>query len=322
MPAPEPIRIEGLTKTYRTALSRRSVRALDALTLQVGRGEIFGLLGPNGAGKTTLIKILLGVVRPSAGSATLFDLPVHLPQARQSIGYLPENHRFPDVFTAESLLTVYGRMGGVSPALLRERIPRLLALTGMTDWRKARIRTFSKGMMQRLGLAQALLNDPQIIFLDEPTDGVDPIGRREIRDILSTLKGEGKTIFLNSHLLSEVERLCDRIAILNKGSLVYEGNLENVGKVSVAYDITCAPIPEPLFVELAARFALTAGAPDLTGLARYHVEDLPLDRLNELIDRLRGAGITIQALLPQRRSLEDAFIQLLSVEGSIGGVRA
>ncbi|MEZ4700885.1 MAG: ABC transporter ATP-binding protein [Rhodothermales bacterium] len=319
MPETEPIRVEGLTKVYRSALSRRSVQALEALTLQVGRGEIFGLLGPNGAGKTTLVKILLGVVRPTQGSATLLGLPVQHPEARRAIGYLPENHRFPEVFTAEGLLQVYGRMGGVSPSLLKERIPRLLERTGMTEWRKARIRTFSKGMMQRLGLAQALLNDPQVIFLDEPTDGVDPIGRREIRDLLAGLRDEGKTIFLNSHLLSEVERVCDRIAILNKGALVYEGDLEHVGKTEVAYDITCTPLPETLFAQLQVTDGLQANEADAGGMGRYRLENASTERLNAVIDQLRAGGVAIQAIQPQRRSLEDAFIQLLATDSSIGG---
>jgi ABC-2 type transport system ATP-binding protein len=322
MPDPAPIRIEGLTKVYRHRLARRTVRALDAVSLEIRPGEIFGLLGPNGAGKTTLLKVLLGVVRPTTGRALLFDLPVHQPRARIPIGFLPENHRFPEVFTAEGLLFAYGRLSGVPPAQLREAIPRLLALTGIGDWRKARIRTFSKGMMQRLGLAQALLNDPNIVFLDEPTDGVDPIGRREIRDVLAGLKKEGKTIFLNSHLLSEVERICDRIAILNKGALVYEGDLAGIGKTAPAVELTVSEVPAPLLASLQASFIFHPLGPDAAGHPRFRVDEATPVRLDAVVDALRAGGVSIHAILPLRRSLEEAFIQLLTDDGTGGGLTA
>ena len=193
------------------------ITALKGVSLTVERGEIFGLLGQNGAGKTTLIKILLGIIRKTEGEAALLDRPAGTASVRRRVGYLPEDHRFPDYHTGASLLDFYGALLDVPARVRRKRIPAILELVGLKGRMHYKIRTYSKGMKQRLGVAQALLHDPDVIFLDEPTDGVDPVGRREIRDLMQTLKAEGKTIFLNSHLLGEVELICDRVAILQQG---------------------------------------------------------------------------------------------------------
>ena len=215
------IRVESVSKRY-----GRGAKAVDALrgaSLAVRDGEIFGLLGRNGAGKTTLVKILLDIVRPSAGGASLLGRPVRDPGARHEVGYLPEDHRFAEYQTAESALDFYAMLSGVPRSLRRRRVPELLAMVGLGKDARRKIRGFSKGMKQRLGLAQALLHEPRVLLLDEPTDGVDPVGRAEIRDVLLQLKNEKRTVFLNSHLLSEVERLCDRVAILERGQVVREG---------------------------------------------------------------------------------------------------
>ena len=190
------------------------IHALNGVSLTVQRGEIFGLLGQNGAGKTTLIKILLGITKKTDGQALLLDHPAGTASVRRRVGYLPEDHRFPDYHTGASLLNFYGALLGVPAGVRRKRIPEVLETVGLKGRMHYKIRTYSKGMKQRVGIAQALLHEPDVIFLDEPTDGVDPVGRREIRDLMQSLKEEGKTIFLNSHLLSEVEQICDRVAIL------------------------------------------------------------------------------------------------------------
>src|SRR5262249_16203362 len=202
-----------------------AITALKGVSLRVERGEIFGLLGQNGAGKTTLVKILLGLTRPTAGDATLLDQPAGTPPVRRRAGYLPEDHRFPDYHTAYSLLDFYADLLEVPRAGRRERIEQYLDKVGLKPRMHYKVRTYSKGMRQRLGVAQALFHDPEVLFLDEPTDGVDPVGRREIRDMMLALKADGHTVFLNSHLLGEVEQVCDRVAILRRGEVVREGDV-------------------------------------------------------------------------------------------------
>src|SRR6056297_1032838 len=213
---PPAIATLGLHKTYRSVFGA-DIDALHPLDLTVEQGEIFGLLGPNGAGKTTLVKLLLGIAIPSGGEGRLLGRSVREPEAREAVGFLPESHRFPDYLTAAQVLDHYGRIAGVDADERARRIPDLLNRVRMGKWADTRVRKFSKGMMQRLGLAQALLGAPDLLFLDEPTDGVDPVGRREIRDLLLDISREGTTIFLNSHLLSEGEQICTRVAILKAG---------------------------------------------------------------------------------------------------------
>ncbi|MCP4704507.1 MAG: ABC transporter ATP-binding protein, partial [candidate division Zixibacteria bacterium] len=191
------ININNISKTFRRGFSGNDIKALSEVSLNILSGDIFGLLGPNGAGKTTLVKILLGALTPSSGSASINNFDVSDYRARNQIGFLPENHRFPEYQTGKQMLSFYGGLTGLSSSEIMNRSTEVLKLVDMEKWGDTQIKKYSKGMMQRLGLAQALLNDPEIIFLDEPTDGVDPIGRREIRDILKSLKDRGKTIFLN-----------------------------------------------------------------------------------------------------------------------------
>jgi ABC-2 type transport system ATP-binding protein len=310
MPA---LSVSSLSKTYRTGLLRRStVQALDGISLTVEEGAIFGLLGPNGAGKTTLVKILLGLVRPSGGTARLFDRPAGTPAARHRIGFVPENHRFPGFFTATQTLHAYGRLADVPRAERTRRIPELLnrlALDGRGD---TKVKTFSKGMLQRLGLAQALLNEPDLLFLDEPTGGVDPVGRRAIRDIVLELRDEGKTIFLNSHLLSEVEKVCTQIAILRDGTLVRRGSVEELTAVDRVYDLVASPVPESL---LDSPELPLGPAPDPSSsaadLKQYRVRADERATLNAVVDRLRSADVEIESITPLRQSLEDYFIDVV-----------
>ena len=307
------VRTESLSKTYRSGLiNRERVHALNDVSLTVEAGAVFGLLGPNGAGKTTLMKILMGIVSPTQGRARLFGEPIQHPDARQRIGFLPEKHRFPDFLTAQQMLNLYGRLSGVSTEEREARIPELLERVGMAEWKDTRIKKFSKGMMQRVGLAQALLNDPDLVFLDEPTDGVDPVGRREIRDLLVWLRNQGKTVFLNSHLLSEVEQVCSRIAILHKGELARQGTIDELTSADHIYDIQATRLPDSLLDDLDEAIRL-ADEPEtgIDNVMRYRALVDTRSDLNALLDRLRSEGIELEAVQPVRRTLEDYFIDVV-----------
>jgi ABC-2 type transport system ATP-binding protein len=228
-----------LTKHY----SGGKIKALQDCTIKVETGKIFSLLGPNGAGKTTLLKILISIIHPTRGNANILGQPIQNYSIHSKIGYLAENHRFPEFLTANQVLFYYGKMSGISNSVLRERIPTLLAMVKLQKWGTTKIRKYSKGMMQRLGLAHALINDPELIFLDEPTDGIDPVGRKEIRDILKGLQAQGKTIFLNSHLLSEVERVSDEVAILKDGQLLQQGSVDDFISVKQQFNLHLEYLP-------------------------------------------------------------------------------
>jgi ABC-2 type transport system ATP-binding protein len=312
-----PIHAAGLSKVYRSGLGKRRIAALDGVDLSVGPGQVFGLLGPNGAGKTTTVKILLGLTRATAGSAALFGLPVSDPASRRRVGYLPEGHRFPGYLTARETLSIFGRMSGMDAAAIRRRAPELLERVRLSDWADVRVKKFSKGMTQRLGLAAALVHDPDVLLLDEPTDGVDPVGRREIRDLLQEQAAKGKAILLNSHLLSEIERTCDRVAVLRSGKVVAQGRIEDLTAAGSRYRLVATGVDDALlaaFRETGASVERVNGHFDLT--AR------DLDHLNALVDRLRAGGAKLQELAPVRSSLEDVFVDLVkagdeSEEGTI-----
>jgi ABC-2 type transport system ATP-binding protein len=233
------IEVRKLAKTY--GRGARAVPALADVSLSVAPGEIYGLLGRNGAGKTTLVKILLDIVRPSRGATFLRGISSRSTASRRTVGYLPEDHRFPEYQTGLGLLSFYASLSGAAIAGDKERLQALLASVDLADAADRRVRTYSKGMKQRLGLAQALVHDPEILFLDEPTDGVDPVGRAKIRDMLLVLKSRGKTIFLNSHLLSEVERVCDRVGIMERGVLLKEGTPDALTRVERAFALETSP---------------------------------------------------------------------------------
>jgi len=221
------IETDGLTKVYRSAFRRREVRAVDGLSLRVPRGATFGLLGPNGAGKTTFIKLLLSAARPTAGSALIFGRPCSEPRARRPVGYLPENHRFPTYQTGAGMLDCYAALSGVDRYERRRRIPELLELVGLKDWGDVRLGKYSKGMLQRVGLAQALIHNPTVLVLDEPTIGLDPRQIIEIRTLIRELAGE-RTVILSTHILPEVQQLCEKVVIINRGHIVIEETLPNL----------------------------------------------------------------------------------------------
>ena len=318
----EAIEAESLTKVYRSRVGRREIRALDGVSLRVEPGRIFGLLGPNGAGKTTAVKILLGLTRPTSGTARLLGLPAGDPASRRRAGYLPEGHRFPGYLTARETLRVFGRMSGMDGSTLATRIPSLLARVRLTEWADVKVRKFSKGMTQRLGLAAALVHDPDVLLLDEPTDGVDPVGRREIRDLLREEAARGKAILLNSHLLSEIELTCDRVAVLREGRLAAEGTIgeltaatrdEGPKGSSKVYRLVASPLTEELIAALRAK---GAGAERFNGHVRLTARDLA--HLNELIDEMRARGSVLSELTPVRSTLEDVFVELVRADASAG----
>ncbi|MFN7986743.1 MAG: ABC transporter ATP-binding protein [Thermoanaerobaculia bacterium] len=297
---------EGLAKTFRTPFSRRDVRALDGLDLSVASGEVFGLLGPNGAGKTTTVKILLGLTIPTSGRAELFGLPVSDPESRRRVGYLPEGHRFPGYLTAGQTLSIFGRMSGVSHVDLKARIPELLARVRLSDWADIKVKKFSKGMTQRLGLAAALVHRPDLLLLDEPTDGVDPVGRREIRDLLREEAARGAAILLNSHLLSEIEMTCDRVAVLRKGKAVANGRIADLTAQGFAYRFAGTGVDEALLDRFRETGAL---AERVNGHVKLTARDA--GHLNALVDEARARGVLVTELTPLRSTLEDVFVDLV-----------
>jgi ABC-2 type transport system ATP-binding protein len=311
------IEARGLRKVYRSRLGGRSVEALTGIDLRVEPGEVFGLLGPNGAGKTTTVKILLGLTHATEGEASIFGIPVGDPDSRRRVGYLPEGHRFPGYLTARQTLAIFGRMSGVEKADLRRRIPNLLERVRLSDWADVRVKKFSKGMTQRLGLAAALVHEPDVLLLDEPTDGVDPVGRREIRDLLQEEAGKGRAILLNSHLLSEVELVCGRVAVLRKGSVAAEGRIEDLTAVTLTAEASAKAVSHYKLVASCVDDALL-GEMRETGASvervNGHFDLMARDvaHLNALVDRLRARGASLQELTPLRSSLEDVFVELVS----------
>jgi ABC-2 type transport system ATP-binding protein len=301
-----------LSKTYKSGLLKKSaINALVDVSLEVKSGEIFGLLGPNGAGKTTFVKILLSIVLPTSGTATLMGKRIGTKESRDRSGYLPENHRYPSYLTALETLSFFGQLDGLKKSTLRDRANSLLAFVGLSEWKDQKVRKFSKGMLQRLGLAQALLHEPEILFLDEPTDGVDPLGRKEMRDLFLALKRKGVTLFLNSHLLSEVELISDRVAILNKGSLVKVGTLDEVRGGSTTHEIQISGLLTPPQTAALAISSITV-SPDKTTTTLIVDSDLDL---NKTIDLLRSWGILIRSVAQQKSTLEDSFVKLVSIGG-------
>jgi len=303
------IETAGLIKVYRSRWKRREVRAVDGISLRVARGTIFGLLGPNGAGKTTFVKLLLSAVHPTAGSALLFGREAREPEARRPIGYLPENHRFPTYFTGEGMLDFYAALSGLGDAQRKKLIPELLDLVGLSQWGGVRLGKYSKGMLQRVGLAQALIHSPSLLILDEPTDGVDPVGRRHIRDILTGFEEKGVTIFINSHLLAEVEMFCQEVAIIHRGKVALSGKVADLiaGK---GYRLTVAHPPENLVDQLRAQAASTAAR---NGLIDFQFPTR--ESANQALDLLRAQHCEIEALAPTTSTLEDVFVRTVENGG-------
>jgi ABC-2 type transport system ATP-binding protein len=295
------IRVRDLQKTY-----ARGKRALDGVTFDVPSGCIFGLLGPNGAGKTTLVKALLALHAPTSGQCQVLGTDPSDATMRRRIGYLPEQLKLPEYYRPERFLLHMAALNGYQPKDLRMRAARLLELVGLADATKLRIGQFSKGMVQRLGLAQALLHDPDLLILDEPTDGLDPLGRKEVRDMLSNLRAAGKTVFLNSHLLSEVELICDEVVILKHGSIARKGTPHEFTQGSGEYRIRLH-VRDGTAKELAARFVGSRAEGQDLLVRPVNVKDL-----NAMIDTLRAVPVEIAAIEPVRATMEDAFLSIIT----------
>lgn len=303
------IDIHGLEKIYRGGGKEPAVHALKPIDLQVAAGEVFGLLGPNGAGKTTLVKILLGIVHPTSGRATILDRTIGTPHSKEQVGYLPESHRYPQYLSGAGVLRYFGRLSGIRDPELKQRINSLLHIVQMEKWRTTRIKKYSKGMMQRIGLAQSLINDPRVVFLDEPTDGVDPVGRKEIRDIIARLRDEGRTVFLNSHLLSEVEMVCDRVAILNHGELVRIGTVKELTEAPSSYRIEVAD-------EQRAQLVAVLASAGVEMRDDQTIRPASIEHLNALLDHIRSAGLLIRSITPSRQTLEEMFFDTIAGGGA------
>ena len=299
------IEVVALRKVYRSTLGR-TITALDGVDLSVREGELFGLLGPNGAGKTTTVKILLGLTGATEGTARIAGLPVANPESRRRVGYLPEGHKIPGYLTARQTLSIFGRMSGLDGATINRRAGELLETLRISQWIDVRVKKFSKGMTQRLGLAAALIHSPNVLLLDEPTDGVDPVGRREIRDLLLEEAKNGTAILLNSHLLSEIELTCNRVAVLRAGKLAAQGTVEELTRGSARYKMVAAPVDESL---IAAFRDTGAGVERVNGHVLLSVNDV--QHLNALVDQLRARGGVLSELSPVRSTLEDVFVDLV-----------
>lgn len=300
------IQTEALTKRYRSTVA---VRSLD---LSVARGTVFGFLGPNGAGKTTTIMMLLGNVRPTAGRAWLLGRRVGDMEVRRRIGFLPEKFQFHDFLTATEFLRLHGRLAGMSEADLRRRIPEALELVGLAERAGSRLKEFSKGMQQRAGLAQAILHDPELVILDEPTSALDPIGRRDVRAAILALKARGTTVFLNSHILSEIERTCDAVAILRKGEVVAQGSLEEL-LASSHVEMEAQGLPAAAWERLRALCPDVRRSGDRITARVRREDDVP-----ELARIVVESGARLMSLTPQRESLEELFVRLVG-PGEGGG---
>lgn len=315
------IDVSNLSKTYSEGLLfRRSHHALKNVSLTVNSGEVFGLLGPNGAGKTTLIKILLGILHPNHGDAKVLRLPAGSMSARRKIGYLPENLVFPRHHTGRSALYFYGRLSELSNSQIAAKERELFDLVGLTGRVHEPVRKYSKGMRQRLGLAQAMLHDPDLLILDEPTDGLDPMGRSQIRDVLDQLKQRGKTVFLNSHILQEVELVCDRVAIMALGQLRGLGTIDDLiqqhpqaSRATVNLDAIGASESLRKILEALpfAQVKNLEGEPSAAGICRIDIDASVQSNVDHVIDALRENGISIHRMERFRPSLEQVFMSIV-----------
>ncbi len=285
--------------------------AVESLTLTVRQGEVFGFLGPNGAGKSTTMKMLMGLVFPTSGAMSLLGRPIGDVTVKQRVGFLPEQFRFYEWMQATEFLDFHGQLYGMDSKTRKRRIPEVLELVGLEREGKNRLKTFSKGMLQRIGLAQAVMNNPALIFLDEPTSALDPVGRREVRDIIMRLHSQGMTVFLNSHILAEVEQVCDRCAIINHGRVARVGTMQELLAETLTVDLELDSITPRVRAALGTNIEPLG---DVVG--RMLTVRVPDDEaIPALVDRLVGAGARVYAVTPHRRTLEDVFMEAIGMTG-------
>jgi ABC-2 type transport system ATP-binding protein len=298
------VKVENIVKDFRPGFGLVRKRVLHGISFSVRQGEIFGFVGPNGAGKTTMLKILMGLIHAQGGTATVLGHDIRENEYRKHVGFLPENPYFYDFLTGTEFLNFYARVSGVPAQERPERVSSLLEQVGLADAGDARLRTYSKGMLQRVGIAQAIVHDPDIVFLDEPMSGLDPIGRKEIRDLILRLNGEGKTIFMNTHILSDVEMLCHRVAILVNGKIRYSGSSEEfLASEERSADVVLARLPADAVTIIEDRFgAQMRGQGD-------HVEmRIPEKSVKDLLRLALDTGAEIVSVTPHRVSLEAIFL--------------
>ncbi len=319
------ISVNNLSKTYKEGwIFRKKFNALKSVSFDVPKGQIFGLLGPNGAGKTTFLKILLGVIRKSAGNATMLGHPAGSRAGRAKVGYLPERLRIPKHMTGYNALETFGNLSNVSNSEIKRKRDRLIELVGLTGRQRDKVKKYSKGMQQRLGLAQALLNDPELLVLDEPTDGLDPQARAEMRGIIRTLKEQGVTIFLNSHILQEVELICDTVAILDRGDMRYCGPVSEIGnfvknasglaKEGLQVEFVVGgeqAVVTREFMQVGGKAGSVSGHDTFTFSVSFNDQN----GIDQFVDQLRRNNISIKGLNVDQVSLEDAFLKI------VGGTR-
>ncbi len=299
--------IEGLTKTYKPMWPwLKEATVLSDVSLSVGQGEIFGFLGHNGAGKTTTMKMLMGLLRPTRGRIELLGASADNVAVHARIGYLPEAPYFYDYLTAEEFLRFYGRLAGLHRETVQQRVPQLLERVGLTEARHRQLRKFSKGMLQRIGLAQALIHDPELIILDEPMSGLDPIGRKEVRDLILSLRDQGKTVFFSTHIVSDVEMICDRVGILAKGRMLTSGRIEDLVNEHVvqSVEVVCDGVVGDELAEVKSRAIriLQRGDRCLMILPGQNC-------LEEVLATLRHAGGKLVSVIPHKGSLEEIFLE-------------
>ncbi len=296
--------VAGLKKTFKVGFQRKVVNAVQGLDFSVNAGEIYGFLGPNGAGKTTTIKMVMDLIRPSAGSVKVFgDSPGTL-ASRRRIGYLPEHPYFYDYLKPTELLEFFGRLHGIKKITRRKRIHELLEQVGLTHAKDRTLRRYSKGMLQRFGLAQALIGDPDLVILDEPLSGLDPIGRKEMKDIVSGLKAEGKTVFFSSHILADIELLCDKIAMIDEGRLLYAGPTRDfVVKGQLEVEIIASNVPEGIFT------ALEAHADSINSFGSRQKILCNRDSAQQLVKLLVESSAMVESVVPRSETLEEVFVR-------------
>jgi ABC-2 type transport system ATP-binding protein len=304
------VQVENLRKVFRIGFWGRRVTAVDGLSLEVRRGEVFGFLGPNGAGKTTTLKILMGLIYPSSGVAALLGRPIGDPVAKANVGFLPEAPYFYDYLTGREFLRFYGHLFGLWGGALEKRVDELLEIVGMTHARDLQLRKFSKGMLQRVGIAQALINDPELIVLDEPMSGLDPIGRKEVRDLILRLKESGKTVMFSSHILHDAEMLCDRVAMIMKGRLVACGPVSELIAQGTTHEVEM--VIDRLLPEALERIRPLAGKVVLQG-ERVMVVLASQQAVDQALDVIHATKAKLVALTPHKASLEDLFIREANV---------
>jgi ABC-2 type transport system ATP-binding protein len=304
----EIVRVEDVVKDFRPGFGLRRKRVLHGISFSVREREIFGFVGPNGAGKTTTLKLLMGLIHATSGRASILGHGVNETAFRRQVGYLPENPYFYDYLTAREILTFYAKLSGVAAGRREARVSELLELVGLTESAGARLRTYSKGMLQRVGVAQALVHDPQVVFLDEPMSGLDPIGRKDIRDLILRLRTEGKTVFMNTHILSDVEMVCDRVAIIVSGRIRYEGAIDEFLEAGEPEaDIVLAQLAPVAAAELEEK---------LGARLRGHGDRIEVrvaeKRANDALRIAIDSGARVVSAIPHRESLESIFLSAVN----------